>query len=293
MIEITIGIAAGTMLGMAVIMSYILGWANKKFHVEVDARVEAVIEALPGANCGGCGFLGCSEYAVAIVTDNAPVNKCPVGGEACAIAVGAIMGVEVGETIPHRAVVHCGATLKDRLGRTEYKGERRCAAATLVAGVQGCTFGCLGFGDCVEACKYDAIHVEDGLAVVNYDHCIGCGACVKACPTGALRFGDKKEMLKIAYARVKELGGDASVYGDTFVDGTHMIYVLPRKAGVYDRLPEKPRVPFSVSAGKDWLKPLSLLAAGGVIGGAFLHYITHGPKDTGGNGDQAGKEGGE
>ncbi|ACN15477.1 RnfB [Desulforapulum autotrophicum HRM2] len=193
MIEITIGIAAGTMLGMAVIMSYILGWANKKFHVEVDARVEAVIETLPGANCGGCGYLGCSEYAVAIVTDNAPVNKCPVGGEACALAVGAIMGVEVGETIPHRAVVHCGATLEDRLGRTEYKGERRCAAATLVAGVQGCTFGCLGFGDCVEACKYDAIHVEDGLAVVNYDHCIGCGACVKACPRSIITMADFHE----------------------------------------------------------------------------------------------------
>jgi RnfABCDGE-type electron transport complex B subunit len=193
MIEITIGIAAGTMLGMAVIMSYILGWANKKFHVEVDARVEAVIEALPGANCGGCGYLGCSEYAVAVVTDNAPVNRCPVGGEGCAIAVGAIMGVEVGETIPHRAVVHCGATHKDRLGRTEYRGERRCAAATLVAGVQGCTFGCLGFGDCVEACKYDAIHVKDGLAVVDYDRCIGCGACVKACPRAIIAMTDFHE----------------------------------------------------------------------------------------------------
>ncbi|MDY0374763.1 MAG: RnfABCDGE type electron transport complex subunit B [Desulfobacterium sp.] len=193
MIEITIGIAAGTMLGMAVIMSYILGWANKKFRVEVDPRVESVLEILPGANCGGCSYLGCSEYAVAVATDNAPVNRCPVGGESCALAIAKIMGVEAGAIIPHRAIVHCGAKKEDRLGRTEYRGEHLCAAATLVAGVQGCTFGCLGFGDCVDSCKYDAIHVIDGLAVVDYDNCIGCGACVKACPRAIITMTDFHE----------------------------------------------------------------------------------------------------
>jgi formate dehydrogenase beta subunit len=159
---------------------------------------------------------------------------------------------------------------------------------------------CIGCKECVFACPFEVPRYDPETdKVIKCDMCYSridnamIPACVKACPTGALRFGDKKEMLKIAYTRVKELGGDASVYGDTFVDGTHMIYVLPRKAAVYDRLPEKPRVPFSVIAWKDWLKPLSLLAAGGVVGGAFLHYITHGPKDTSGGGDQAGKEGGE
>ncbi|SLM30078.1 RnfB [Desulfamplus magnetovallimortis] len=179
---VTIGIAAGTMLVMAVIMSYILGWANVKFHVEVDPRVEAVNNALPGANCGGCGFIGCSDYAEAVVKDNAPVNKCPVGGAACAAEVAGIMGIEAGEALIFRPVVHCGATADEKKGRTDYFGEQKCAAATLVAGVQSCTFGCLGFGDCVAACKYDAIHVEKGLAVVDYEKCIGCGACVKACP---------------------------------------------------------------------------------------------------------------
>jgi len=193
MIEITIGIAAVTMLGMAVIMSYILGWANIKFHVEVDERVEAVLEALPGANCGGCGYLGCSEYAVAIATENAPVNKCPVGGANCAIQIASIMGVDVGESVLIRPVVHCGANLKDRLGKTEYKGENRCAAATLVAGVQGCTFGCLGFGDCVTACKYDAMHTVQGLATVDYNRCIGCGACAKACPRSIIAMADFNE----------------------------------------------------------------------------------------------------
>lgn len=193
MIEITIGIAAITMFGMAVITSYILGWANKKFHVEVDERVEAVLEALPGANCGGCGYLGCSEYAVAIATDNAPINKCPVGGENCAIRIAGIMGVDVGDSVLVRPVVHCGASLEDRLGRTEYKGENRCAAANLVAGVQGCTFGCLGFGDCVFACKYDAIHIVERLATVDYTKCIGCGACVKACPRSIIAMADFNE----------------------------------------------------------------------------------------------------
>lgn len=159
---------------------------------------------------------------------------------------------------------------------------------------------CIGCKECVFACPFEVPKYDpDTDKVIKCDMCYSRidnamePACVKACPTGALRFGDKDEMLKIAYARAKELGGDASVYGDVFVDGTHMVYVLPRKAGVYDRLPEKPRVPFSVIAWKDWLKPLSLLAAGGVIGGAFLHYITHGPKDTSGDGDQVSKEGGE
>ncbi|GAB6144980.1 RnfABCDGE type electron transport complex subunit B [Desulfocicer niacini] len=190
---VTIGIAAGTMLLMAVVMSYILGWANKKFHVEVDPRVEAVTEALPGANCGGCGFLGCSDYAVAIVANNAPVNKCPVGGAACAEEVAVIMGVEVGDAVPSRAVVHCGAHTNDKAGKSEYRGEQRCAAAHLVAGIQDCTFGCLGFGDCVLACNYDAIHIVDGLATVDYDKCVGCGACTRACPRMIISMADFHE----------------------------------------------------------------------------------------------------
>lgn len=182
MIIVTLAIAAGTMLVMAVILSSILGWANKTFKVEVDPKIESVLEILPGVNCGGCGYLGCSDYAVAVVTDNVPVNKCTVGGEACAASVAKIMGVEVGEMIPIQAIVHCGADASQRLQTTQYRGEKRCAAAHQVAGVQGCTFGCLGFGDCVRACNYHAIHIVEGLAVVDYTKCVGCGACSKVCP---------------------------------------------------------------------------------------------------------------
>jgi hypothetical protein len=103
-------------------------------------------------------------------------------------------------------------------------------------------------------------------------------ACVLSCPTGTLAIGTRDEMVAKAHARVKELGGDASVYGDQFVDGTHVIYVLTEKPGVYDKLPESPKVPLSIIVWKDVLKPAGLLAAGGVVAGAFLHYITHGPK---------------
>ena len=179
---VTIGLSAGTMLGMAVLFTYILGWANKRFRVGVEPRVLAVIDALPGANCGGCGYVGCGEYAEAVVGEHEAVSRCTVGGQDCAVAVASIMGLEVGETLPYRPIVHCGARYEDRLGRHPYRGENQCSAANLVTGVQGCTYGCLGFGDCTLACQFDAIHVIDGLATVDYDACVGCGACAKVCP---------------------------------------------------------------------------------------------------------------
>jgi len=175
-------LAGGTMLVLAVFMAYVLGWANVAFHVEVDPRIEAINEALPGANCGGCGYVGCNEYAEAVVAGDAPVDKCTVGGSSCAAALADILGVEIEQSWPQRPIVHCGATYEQRLGRNDYKGEQTCTAANLVAGVQGCTYGCLGFGDCENVCEFDAIHVVDGLAVVDYRHCVGCGACERICP---------------------------------------------------------------------------------------------------------------
>ena len=187
MIVLTVILAAGTMLALALFMAYLLGWANETFHVEVDPRVEAVLDALPGANCGGCGFVGCGEYAEAVVAGEAPPDRCAPGGTPCAEAVARILGVELGESFPYRPAVHCSAGCDERLGRHEYReGVRTCAAANFVGGIQGCTYGCLGFGDCERACEYDAVHVVDGLARIDYDRCVGCGACARACPRNVI-----------------------------------------------------------------------------------------------------------
>lgn len=158
---------------------------------------------------------------------------------------------------------------------------------------------CIGCKECISACpfnipRYDRVTDK----VYKCDLCHSrlqadlIPACAKACPTGAVTFGDKSAMIKKAYARAKELGGDASVYGDKFVGGTHVIYVLQEKPEVYEHLPVKPSVPLSIIVWKDILKPLSLVAAGGVLAGSFLHYIIHGPKlpDEDQGNDQKGGE---
>ena len=193
-------LAAGTMLVLALFMAYVLGWANVAFHVELDPRQQAVQDALPGANCGGCGFIGCNEYAEAVVAGEAPVDKCPVGGTDCAAKLANILGVEINQSWPQRPVVHCGATYNERLGRNDYLGEPTCTAANMVAGVQGCAYGCMGFGDCVAVCDFDAIHVVNGLSVVDYDACVGCGACERICPRHVINlvpFKDRR-MLVVA-----------------------------------------------------------------------------------------------
>ena len=179
---VTIVLAAVVLMLLAIAMACVLGWANRAFHVEVDPKVEAINDALPGANCGGCGFIGCEEYAEAIARGDTAVDLCAPGGAACAADLAEIMGVEVEERFPYRAVVHCAAKEYQRLNGVPYQGEPTCAAANLVAGVQGCVYGCLGLGDCIRACKYDAVHIVDGLATVDYDECIGCKACARACP---------------------------------------------------------------------------------------------------------------
>ncbi len=208
---VTIGLSAGTLVGMAVILTYILGWANKAFYVEVDPRVEAVNDALPGANCGGCGYVGCNEYAEAVASGEAEVNLCNVGGASCAAAIADIMGVQVEASFPYRPIVHCGATYDDRLKRSPYRGEQKCATANLVAGVQGCTYGCLGFGDCTQACNYDAIHIINGLATVDYEKCIGCGACAKVCPRNIITITPfKAEQMLAVTCSNKDAGKDVT-----------------------------------------------------------------------------------
>ena len=207
---ITIAIAASTLFLLAIVVSWILGWANIKFRVEVDPKIEEVTEVLPGANCGGCGYMGCADYAAAIVTEGALITSCSVGAASCAAQIASIMGVEAGEMVKKYAVVHCGSHSADRIVKTDYRGEKRCAAANQIAGVFGCAYGCLGFGDCVQACNYDAIHVIDGLATVDYKKCIGCGACSRVCPRGIIEIAPFPESIVPAVACSNQDAGKES-----------------------------------------------------------------------------------
>jgi len=209
MILTVVLLAAGTMLALGLIMAYVLGWANKTFHVEVDPKVEQIDYVLPGANCGACGYVGCLEYAEAVASGEATPDKCAVGGESCAKQIAEILGVNLEQAWPYRPVVHCGATSEQRLMRNDYRGEQTCSAANLVSGVQGCTYGCLGFGDCQAACKFDAISIVDGLSTIDYDKCTGCGACAKVCPRNIIHMVPfKQDRMLVVTCSNKDFGKD-------------------------------------------------------------------------------------
>jgi len=205
----TLGLAAGVLGILAVAMAYVLWWASDVFYVEVDPKVEAIMDALPGANCGGCVYVGCSEYAEAVAGGDVDISLCGPGGSGSTAALGRIMGVEVSESFPYRAVVHCGARTNQRLKNAPYQGEQTCEAANLVSGVLGCAYGCLNFGDCVRVCKYDAIHIEDGRSVVDYKKCIGCKACAAACPRNIITMVPfKAETMLVVACSNQDFGKD-------------------------------------------------------------------------------------
>ena len=168
---------------LGAVFGLILAVASKVFEVKTDPRLDEIIEALPGANCGGCGYAGCADCAAHILNGTAPVNACPVGGAASTKRIGAVLGVTTTETQRMVAFVRCsgGASAKKRY---RYVGVQDCTAALKVGGGPlECAYGCLGFGSCVAACKFDAIHIgPSGSALVDHDKCTGCLACVAACP---------------------------------------------------------------------------------------------------------------
>ncbi|MDR1765310.1 MAG: RnfABCDGE type electron transport complex subunit B [Lachnospiraceae bacterium] len=178
-------VAAAVVVGLiGIIIGVLLGVASVKFKVEVDEREVAVREALPGNNCGGCGYPGCDGLAAAIAKGDAPVGSCPVGGAAVAAVIAGIMGVETGDLERKVAFVRCMGTCDKTTNQYEYYGIEDCLMATVVPGAspKACEYGCTGFGSCVKACAFDAIHVVDGVAVVDKEACVACTKCIAACP---------------------------------------------------------------------------------------------------------------
>lgn len=176
--------AAGVIGAIGIIIGVLLGIASEKFKVEVDEREILVRAELPGNNCGGCGFPGCDGLANAIAAGTAPVSGCPVGGAAVADKIAAIMGVESGASVKKVAFVKCKGTCDKTRVQYNYYGMDDCRKVSVVpgAGEKACVYGCMGYGSCVKACDFDAIHVVDGVAVVDKEKCVACGKCVQTCP---------------------------------------------------------------------------------------------------------------
>lgn len=184
---------------MAVVFGAVLGFAGIKFKVEQDERVPLVRECLPGANCGGCGFAGCDALAAAIVEGTAPVNGCPVGGAAVAEKVAGVMGVKAETAAKKTAFVKCNGNCEAAKDKYVYFGAPNCGLENaLSGGKKMCSYGCLGDGNCVKACAFDAIHVINGVAVVDKEKCVACGACIKACPKNLIELVPYDSKVRVA-----------------------------------------------------------------------------------------------
>ncbi|MBR6246510.1 MAG: RnfABCDGE type electron transport complex subunit B [Bacteroidales bacterium] len=187
----TIAIIAGLGLVLAVILWLIA----EKFKVVEDPRIDEVEKAMPGANCGGCGFAGCRAFAdSAVKAPNLDNHYCPVGGNDVMQKVAAILGHEIKAKAPMVAVVRCNGTCEARPTVNDYDGAASCKVkAALYSGDTGCRYGCLGCGDCVAACQFGALSMDPatGLPVVDEEKCTACGACVKACPKAIIELRAK------------------------------------------------------------------------------------------------------
>lgn len=171
---------------LGILAAVVLYFVAQKFKVEEDPRIDEVEKMLPGANCGGCGFAGCRGMADALVkNDDISALFCPVGGGDTMKGIAAYLGKAAPEKEPMVATARCGGVCDKRPRTNTFDGAKSCAvASSLYVGETACAYGCLGYGDCVAACAFDAIHInpETGIAEVDAEKCTACGACVKACP---------------------------------------------------------------------------------------------------------------
>lgn len=195
--EILIPVLSFGSIGLLV--GLLLGVASKIFAVETDPRVDQILEYLPGANCGGCGYAGCSALAEAIAKGEAPVDACPSLNNEKLEAVAKIMGIAAKAKTPLAAFVLCSGTPEKANYKYYFDGTKTCRSVNqLNAGDKECVYACLGYGDCYEKCKFGAISLDSGIARIDPEKCTGCGLCVKECPKKVIVLSPKASKIYVA-----------------------------------------------------------------------------------------------
>lgn len=194
-----IALSALVMGVIALLLGILITIVAKKFSIPVDTRTDEITQLLPGANCGGCGYSGCSGYAAALSSgEEKNTAKCSVGGQDTAQEVATYLGLTGGTFEAKVAKVHCQGNDKHTNKRFIYDGTQTCKNANqLHMGPGSCVYGCLGYGDCTNVCEFDAIHIKDGIAIVDSDKCTACGKCTIECPKHIIHLMPKHEKLHI------------------------------------------------------------------------------------------------
>ena len=185
--------------GLSLVFGALLGFSAKKFAVKTDPKIEKINSVLPGVNCGGCGFPGCSMFAQAVTKKEASYKGCPAGGSSTAEKIAAAMGIDPVVTGRKVAFIKCNGIDDNVKHNYIYNGPKNCVAASQLAtgGSKACNYGCLGLASCKNACPFDAIKIIDSIAVVNEKKCTACGKCISACPKHLIEIVPEKSKVRI------------------------------------------------------------------------------------------------
>jgi electron transport complex protein RnfB len=198
--------ALAFLAGLSIALALLLAFANRWLKVDEDPRIDVVTDTLPGANCGACGLPGCRAFAEKVVGGEILPGQCPVGGPATAQFIANLLGIEAGSMEKKVARLLCAGGSDVAVTVGDYEGYASCrAAATVAGGFKGCTFGCLGLGDCEVSCTFDAIKMApNGLPVVDLEACTACGDCVRACPKDLFQIFPVRQQLLVQCKNVLE-----------------------------------------------------------------------------------------